>query len=237
MNLVTISEEDFIDEKRKVVRLNGRRHRHIREVHRINIGDELNVGLLGGKIGTGKIIALTDRDLQMEVTLTENPPVALPLTLILALPRPIVLQRILQTVSAMGVKSVVLLNSARVEKSYWNSPVLSKEKIVANLLLGLEQAKDTIMPEVLLRKQFKPFLEDELPSVIKNTKAIVAHPGVMEPCPRGLNERVTLAIGPEGGFVDFEIEKFTALGFKAVNVGTRILKVETSIPAIISRIF
>jgi RsmE family RNA methyltransferase len=90
---------------------------------------------------------------------------------------------------------------------------------------------------VLLKPRFKPFAEDELPALAQRTLALVAHPGARESCPRQISGPVTLAIGPEGGFVPFEIGLLQAAGLSPVHMGERILNVETAIPALISRIF
>jgi RsmE family RNA methyltransferase len=137
----------------------------------------------------------------------------------------------------MGVKRIILVNAARVEKSYWQSPFLETDVINHQLVLGLEQARDTMLPEVLLRPRFKPFVEDDLPAIAERTSALVAHPSGPEPCPREVTRPVTLAIGPEGGFVPFEIDKFLSLGFSVVNAGERVLNVETAVLSLIARLF
>jgi len=236
MNLILLFQDDFIDNT-GVARLQGRRLRHVLEVHRASVGDELCVGILNGQIGSGKVALLNQSVLEMEVRLERAPPAALPLTLILALPRPKVLRRVLRSVSSLGVKKIILLNCFRVEKSFWQSPFLIESSVKEQLVLGLEQARDTVLPEVLLRPLFKPFVEDELSAMIKGTLPLVAHPTASAPCPRNLKGTVTLAIGPEGGFIPYEIEKLTACGFTPMQMGERILSVETAVPALIARLF
>jgi 16S rRNA (uracil1498-N3)-methyltransferase len=236
MNLILLFQDDFIDNT-SIVRLQGRRLKHVLEVHRAAVGDELCVGILNGQIGFGRVTLLTQSVLEMDVRLERAPSVALPMTLILALPRPKVLRRVLRSVSSLGVKKVVLLNCFRVEKSFWQSPFLNESGIQEQLVLGLEQARDTVLPEVLLRPLFKPFVEDELPAVIKGTLPLVAHPNATSPCPRDIKRAATLAIGPEGGFIPYEIEKLTACGFTPIEMGERILSVETAVPALIARLF
>ena len=235
MNLILLFPDDFIADT--LVRLQGRRLKHVLDVHRAAVGDELVVGVLNGRIGSGKITRLDQTILEMEVRLDREPPRPLPLTLVLALPRPKVLRRVLRSVSSMGVKRLFLLNAFRVEKSFWQSPFLSSEAINEQLCLGLEQARDTVLPDAQLRKLFKPFVEDELPGLIKGTDALVAHPHAAAPCPRGINSPVTLAIGPEGGFIPYEIDMLTACGCTPVQMGERILSVETAVPALLSRLF
>jgi RsmE family RNA methyltransferase len=173
---------------------------------------------------------------EMEVALTNPAPLALPVTLVLALPRPIVLKRVLSAVSSMGVKRIFLFHSRRVEKSYWRSPVLNEDHIKECLILGLEQARDTVLPEVILKPLFKPFVEDDLGCIIKGTRPLVAHPESSMACPRRVKEPVTLVIGPEGGLVPYEIEKLVKMGFTPVHLGERILRVETAVPALLSRL-
>ena len=235
MNLILLHPDDLVNASR--ARLTGRRLRHVLEVHRASVGDELSVGLVNDRVGTGKITALSETALELDVSLECMPPQAIPVVLILALPRPKVLRRVLRAASSMGVKKMVLLNSFRVEKSYWHSPVLEPESMQEQLVLGLEQARDTVLPEILLRPLFKPFVEDELPGLIRGTLPLVAHPNSSAECPRAVDRPVTLAIGPEGGFIPYEIDKLVAAGFTIVHAGDRILSVETAVPVLLSRLF
>ncbi|MEK7850928.1 MAG: 16S rRNA (uracil(1498)-N(3))-methyltransferase [Deltaproteobacteria bacterium] len=236
MNLILLFHDDFKNGIEQVS-LRGRRLQHVREVHRASVGDRLCVGLLNDLIGTGTVTRIDDEALEMDIDLDRDPPPPLDVTLILALPRPIVLKRILLSATSMGIKRIILLHTRRVEKSYWNSPALSEEKIREQLILGLEQAKDTTLPQVLLRPKFKPFVEDELSGMIEGTLPIVAQPEAGEACPRNVGCPITLAIGPEGGFIPYEIELLETCGFKSVSIGERILRVETAVPVLLSRLF
>ena len=231
MNLVLVFEEDFVEPSRVVLR--GRRAQHVREVHRAAAGDTLVVGVAGGRIGSGRVIRLDD-ELEMNVTLDRDPPAALDVTLVLALPRPKVLNRVIAAITSMGVKRIFLINAWRVEKSYWKSPKLTQLR--EQMIAGLEQARDTILPTIETRRLFRPFVEDELPSIIAGTTALVAHPYASDECPRAVPGPITLAIGPEGGFIQKEIESLTAIGFRAVTIGERILRVETVISALLGRL-
>lgn len=234
MNLILLHDKDFIDHDR--VQLRGRRLEHILKIQRAMIGDELRVGKLNGLIGTGKIVKLDEQKLEMAVQLNQSPPALLPITLLLALPRPKMLKRILQSVSSLGVKQIYLINSFRVDKSFWGSPLLQSEKLNEQLILGLEQARDTVLPEIHLRPRFKPFVEDELPEISRETAAYIAHPGAETSCPCGVNQSITLAIGPEGGFIPYEVEKLQGCGFLPISLGERILRVETAVPVLLSKI-
>jgi len=233
MNLVLVFGADFAGQSRVVLR--GRRADHVREVHRAAIGDELVIGVAGGRIGRGRVLRVGD-EIEMELTLDRDPPPKLDMTVVLALPRPKVLNRVVAAVTSRGVERLILINAWRVEKSYWKSPRLSEENLQAQAVIGLEQARDTILPSIEMRRLFRPFVEDELPSIIAGTSALVAHPYASEECPRKVQGPIVLAIGPEGGFIQQEIDSLAGIGFKSVTAGERILRVETAIATLIGRL-
>ncbi|MDT8317395.1 MAG: 16S rRNA (uracil(1498)-N(3))-methyltransferase [bacterium] len=235
MNLILLNDEDFLTDASNIVRIKGRRLEHARKVFNASAGDELAVGELNGNMGSGIVTAITKESLEMKVSLNSPPPSPLPVTLVLALPRPKMLSRIFQAVSSMGVKKIYIINSWRVEKSFWESPKLEDEAMREQLILGLEQGKDTMLPEIHMRRLFKPFVREELPGIINGSLPLVAHPAADEAFTWQVKGPVTLAIGPEGGFISREIETFEEIGFKRVTLGERILRVETAVPALLSR--
>ncbi|KAA0980921.1 16S rRNA (uracil(1498)-N(3))-methyltransferase [Pseudomonas sp. ANT_J28] len=235
MNLLLLEEADFIAADRAILR--DRRLTHMQEVHRSVVGDSLRVGRIGGLMGSAELLRLDADEAELRVTLDQPAPAKLPLTLILALPRPKMLRRVFQTVAAMGVPRIILVNSYRVEKSFWQTPFLEPEAIREQLILGLEQARDSVLPEIVIEKRFKPFVEDRLPAITEGTLGLVGHPGHYPPCPRGLTEPVTLAIGPEGGWIPYEIDLLGKAGLQPVQLGDRILRVETAVTALLARLF
>ena len=219
--------------------LTERQQAHIHQVIKAKSGEVLRVGLLGGNIGEGVYEAASENFPAHihSLQLTQAPPRALPLVLVMALPRPNMLKRTLHNITAMGVKDLFLIHSAKVEKSYWQSPVLQPDSIQQILLEGLEQAKDTIMPNITMVPRFRPFVEDQLPSVLSDKLGLLAHPYQASACPVDLQEPCVLALGPEGGWNEFEVTKWLEAGMSAVHLGERILKVETVVPVLLSRLY
>lgn len=235
MNLLLLHPADFISEQR--ARIDGARVKHINTVHGAKPGDTLRAGLVNGLCGSAVIVELSANHALLDVTLAAPPPAKIPLTVIMALPRPKMLRRIVRTVAECGIEKLYLINSYRVEKSYWQTPVLAPDTLREYLLQGLEQARDTVLPTIELRQRFKPFVEDELPQIIKGTQALVGDPLAATPCPFRIDTPVTLAIGPEGGFIPYEVELLKTQGFDTVNLGVRIYRVDTVLPLLIGRLF
>lgn len=234
MNLILLFPDDFADDG--TARLTGRRARHVHEVHRARVGGELAVGRAGGPVGRGTVISVGPEEVRLSVHLHAEPPPAAGLDLLLAMPRPKVLRRVLQSAASLGARRIVLVNAARVERSYFDTPFLEPDEIERNLVLGLEQARDTVLPDVSVRRLFRPFVEDELESVWPRDGSVrlVAHPGATKVAAAFGNGNAApaavLAIGPEGGWVPFELELLEAHGFVPFGLGPRVLRVETAIP-------
>ena len=218
------------------IALRGRRLQHLRQIHRANSGDILRVGEIDGLMGEGEILEINDEFATLAISLHQPPPDKLPLSLVLALPRPKMLRRILRTIAELGVPELHLINSYRVEKSYWQTPLLHPENVYNNLLLGLEQAGTTQLPLVHKAELFKPYVEDKLNHWAGNSRRLVAHPRNAHACPDASQLATTLAIGPEGGFTDYEVDKLSEQGFIPFSLGPRIMRVETAIPVAISRL-
>ncbi len=233
MNLILLDDADFRGDR--VVVADHRRADHIRTVLKAAAGDRLRVGKRGGLIGEGRVTRIDVGAVELNVSLTQAPPDPLPVTLLLALPRPKCLRRIIQGVVTMGVKRVALFGAFRVEKSYWDTPWLTETELEAQVTLGLEQAGDTMPPLITTHRLFKPFVEDELPVLIGGRRLLVAEPGAAT-CPAGLREPVVLAVGPEGGFTEYELKRFADAGFQPVGLGSRILRTEQAVPALIGRL-
>src|SRR6478609_7821408 len=225
MNLLLLTPEDLLPDG--TARLTGRRLVHARDILRVSSGDTLRCGLLGGTCGTGTVTSLTADALTLALTLGDPPPPRPGVDLLLALPRPKALKRLLPQLAQLGLDRVVLLNAARVEKSYFSSPALSSEVQRELLCQGLEQAQDTRLPEVLVRERFRPFVEDELDARFPGGERLLAHPAPSHaPVPpparsstRSQASRTLLAIGPEGGWVPFELELLQVRGFQLFSAG------------------
>ncbi|MEI6437552.1 MAG: 16S rRNA (uracil(1498)-N(3))-methyltransferase [Candidatus Omnitrophota bacterium] len=233
MNLILLTPSDMVSND--TVSLNGRRLKHVLEILKPKEGDTLTVGMEGGMVGTGRVISFDARSLTMRVSLTEAPPEKIPVILCIALMRPIVLKRVLLTAASMGVAEIVLFHSRQVEKSFWQSTSLAADEIREQIVLGIEQGKDTVLPKVSFHKRFKPFVEDVLPGLLKGRAGYVADPSG-EPISSGVSrEPAVVLIGPEGGFIPYEVEKCREAGCRVLGLGSRILKVETAMVTVLSR--
>jgi 16S rRNA (uracil1498-N3)-methyltransferase len=237
VNLLLLDEVDLEPGDRARVR--GRRARHVAEVLRAGPGDRVAVGLLRGRMGAAEVLAASPDEVLLELALTAEPPPRSPVSLLLALPRPKILRKVLQAAASMGIPRVALVGTYRVEKSYFSSPLLEEEAIEEELRVGLEQGKDTVPPVVTLHRHFKPFVEDQLDGAFPAAgfRRLLAHPGSPGPLavvPAGGREAV-VAVGPEGGFTPYEAGTLAARGFLPFSLGPRPLRVDVAVPFVVAQ--
>lgn len=258
MNLVLIEAAEWAASTARgdgEVLLDDRRAAHLIEVVRVAVGDSVRVGVvglaaasaargapLGDEVGRGEVIALGATWCRLRVVLERPAPLQLPVHLILAVPRPKVLLRTLSIAASFGVERIALTNSWRVDKSYLGSPALLAEALGRALRDGAEQGGTPRLPAISVHKRFMAML-DGYPAEAPRDPArryLVAHPGAthfLEDVARpGAQLPLTLAIGPEGGWIQRELDTFVARGFAAVSLGPSILRVEAAIAALLGQV-
>lgn len=202
---------------------------HIKTVLKAQVGDTLKVGVVGGCLGEAVIAKMDDCVWLEGLRLDTPPPKKLPLTVVLAIPRPKVLRRLVMDMSAAGVAKIVLMHSCRSDKSYWHSPLL--KNLDAFVLEGLSQGVDTIVPNIVMARRFRPFVEDELAQL--GAPIALFHPYNSLPFGQYLQAQhpQVIVIGAEGGFVPYELALLQAQGASLVGLGTRILRTEAALNA------
>jgi RsmE family RNA methyltransferase len=228
VNLLLVEPGEIQDGQ---VVLDDRRADHLREVVGVQIGSRVKVGQIGGLVGSGEVVADDGEELTLRLTLDDTPPPPMPVEVILAVPRPKVLTRTVESLAAFGVRRITLTNAWRVDKSYLDSPRLDPDALAAAVRLGAEQGATTHLPEVALHRRLMELL-DRFPAPGVH---LVAHPGA-PPIESALPGAETLAIGPEGGWIAREVDTFVERGFTPVSLGPAILRVETAVAAALGQL-
>lgn len=209
---------------------------HITQHLKLDVGDSLKVGIRNQARYDTKIDSVNAQGIWVCPEQVQPVPAKLPVTLIVALPRPKVLRRIVMDSVTLGVEKLIFIHSYRVDKSYWQTPFL--KQIDHYVTLGLEQAGDVHAPQVLLYPRFKPFVEDILPSLIQPERpAYLAHPYVEAKMPCAISHGCNVIIGPEGGFIPYEVDLLEKNGCQTYHLGNRILRTETAVSYLLGRLF
>jgi RsmE family RNA methyltransferase len=236
VNLVLLDPAEIREDG--IVSLSGVRAKHLLQVLKVTPGQHVRVGLLDGPSGVGTVTSLGNGTVELRCRLEATMPPGPAIDLLLALPRPKVLRRLWAQLAALGVGQIILTNAARVERNYFDTHILTEACYRPLLIEGLQQARDTRLPRVSIHRQFRPLIEDDLDTLFGPGLRLVAHPGRETPLANIVrehpDERILLAIGPEGGWNDFELRLLDAHGFQHIGMGARTLRTDTACIALLA---
>ena len=236
MNLLLIDNSDFISPG--MISISGRRFLQLKDIIKAQVGETIRTGVVNGNIGLSTLTAIDDEHAELQVELLSPPPPPSQIELVCALQRPPTFKKILHCALTMGVKKIHFIHTAKVEKSYWQSSVLRENELDHEIRLALEQCGDTVYPEFEYHTRFKPFAEDMLPALVKDSSlGIFGHPRAEMPLPPPPRQgRIIVAAGPEGGFTDYENTLLEAAGLHPVTLGARVLRSEFAVAALLAKL-
>jgi RsmE family RNA methyltransferase len=237
MNLILLHADEI--SPTGAARVIGARATHLVNVLDVTPGQQVRVGVIDGPIGHGTVITIDDGAVELQCQFGDVPPRPR-VDLLLAVPRPKVLKRLWAQLAAVGVGHIMLTNAGRVERNYFDTHILEPYTFGPLLVEGLQQARDTRLPAVSIHRQFKILIEDHLDDLSPAGRRLAAHPGSSRsirdalPGPADGGERVLLAVGPEGGWNDYELNLLEAHRFVVVGLGPRSLRTDTACIALLA---
>ena len=191
---------------------------------------------------------MNSQELILRITTLNDAPKRKPeVDIIMALPRPQILKRVFFISAMMNIRRIYLIKSNRVEKSYFQSPLMNPDKQLKFLLEGLSQGKNTRLPVISIHDKFKIFSQDFLAELLQkeSSPSIKVLPELESQeylnsekikITESTDCKIIAAIGPEGGWVPFEIDIFKELGFETCRLSENNLRVDSALTALISQI-
>ena len=232
MNRILFESSEIAD---GIATCSDARAEHILSVLHGEVGQILKTGELDGKIGTGEIVTIDGSSVAIRVSHTEES-LRPWFDLELAPPRPRVMKRLLPQLASLGVDTIVLVGAKKVEKDFWGATLLKKENFRPLFVDGLMQAGTSVMPRMETRRNFRRFVTDELDALFPTANRVVGHPGGASSSSARREGRLLLAVGPEGGWTDDEVELLESRGFSRYSLGSRILRTDTALVALVARL-
>jgi 16S rRNA (uracil1498-N3)-methyltransferase len=229
--------------------LEGARARYAFDTHGVREGQSLKVAVMGGRRGQGRILLASLDKVTIELALSDECLRTSPVSLIVGVSRPQTIKKVIQAAVMFGVSSLHFVKSEKGEKSYLQSRSLDAESIEEEALKALEQIWDSRKPEIVVHRTFSYFMENKLSTVAENlmqesgvskVHSMVAHPG-SAPLRCGDTALIqgaasVIAIGPERGWSDGEIDIFDRYGFHRIGLGDRVVRVELALVFLLGKL-
>jgi 16S rRNA (uracil1498-N3)-methyltransferase len=208
------------------VTVEGPEAHHLAVVCRLRPGDALCLFNGDGKEYPARVLEVQRRQVTIEVVAVASPQreIGFPLTVAAPLPRGDRAQYLIEKLTEIGATSFIPLTSRRsvIEPRESRLEKLQRQVIEASKQCG----RNVLMKIDSLTSWENLCRRGDLPGL-----KVFGHPGgdisfsskLLKPDPG-----VTLAVGPEGGFTDEEADMARAAGWLPVNLGPRILRIETA---------
>ncbi len=219
-----------------LVTIDTEQSKYLRQVMRLQAGDMITVFNGGGGEYKAKLTFLAKDSGQCQLCgfVDVNRELPCRVHIIQAANRSEKIETVLQKATEMGATSFQVVNS---ERATFSLPANKREKRLLRwqkiVSEAAEQSERTAMPSVLW--------VEKLSAVSQRGTCFVLHPrdallwqeirdGIL-----GL-EDITLAIGPEGGWTNQELQLLQKQGFQTLMFGERIMRTETAAPALLAAI-
>lgn len=215
-----------------IIPISDYRAQHILNILKLKKNDYFYMGIINKSQGIARIISIDENEIRIEYS-SEETPKAFPITLIVAQVRPICMKRILREATCLGVKKIIITGAETTEKSYSNAKIWKEEEYKEFLLAGAMQSGQSTIPNVVLVSS----VQNAVDSDDSNIKFILDNKGKSVKQFSDIDflsktiQNVSIAIGPERGWTDREREIFQINDYQCIEMGKRIMRTETAVPA------
>ncbi|HYT90421.1 MAG TPA: RsmE family RNA methyltransferase [Gemmataceae bacterium] len=204
--------------------LDGPEAHHLATVCRSRPGDLVCLFNGDGHEYPARVVALERRHVTLEILEAIAPQRELPFRLEVAVPLPKGdrAQFLVEKLTELGVTTFVPLSTRR---SVVHPRESRLEKLQRYVIEASKQCGRNVLMTVEPLADWETYCcRDGLPEV-----RVLAHPGGSGQCGAGgAADTVALAVGPEGGFTEEEAASARAVGWRTLDLGPRILRVETA---------
>lgn len=231
MSIFYVKNEQIEDEKASII---NKDVKHIRDVLRYKVGDELSICNENGEKYITKILNFSKEQIDLKILkrCTETSEPNIKITLFQGMPKADKLETIIQKCTELGVSEIVPLMTERVivkldEKSIpkklerWNKIALEASKQSGRQKvpkvkspINIKNLVENISKYDILILPYECEKDNTIKNVLKNLD---------KKC-----KNIAIIIGPEGGFSEEEVDLFNADNAKLVTLGPRILRTETA---------
>lgn len=206
------------------LKLEGPEAHHLVTVRRFRVGDHVSLFNGNGLEHQATIVELGRREVLLEIGQSSAPVRELDYFLEVAVPLPKGdrAQFLLEKLTELGVTRVVLLKTAR---SVITPRDAKMEKLQRYVIEASKQCGRNVLMEIGDLVSWENYCVSGEGEV-----NIIAHPGgaSLSSSTYAGGNRFRIAIGPEGGFTDEEVEQGIQMGWQRVDLGARILRMETA---------
>jgi 16S rRNA (uracil1498-N3)-methyltransferase len=217
-------EEPIVD---SLAVLAGPEAHHLAHVMRTKVGELVTLFDGAGHEHTARVTKIERATIRLEVlsTAAVDREVPCPLVIGVSLPKGDRQRWLVEKLVELGATRFVPLITARGVSQPTDGALLRLNRAVIE---AAKQCERNRLMEIAAPQRWSEFISEAPPNALR----LIAHPGMatrLTQLPAPTREGgVIAAVGPEGGLTDEEVRAATEAGWTAVELGPRILRVETA---------
>ena len=216
--------------------LTGTHADHLVRVLRARVGQEFDISA-GGLVRRGRIVSVLEGRVEFE--LGEEVPAArvANITLLLAIFKFDRMEWAIEKCTELGVSRILPVVARRTDAHLASAATKRADRWRRLALQAAEQSRRVVPPEIAAPIK----LQDAVNATGVASRIVLAESEAQVPLRDMLASRpegeIVLAIGPEGGWVEEELQLFQSAGFVSASLGNTILRAETAAIAATAIVF
>jgi 16S rRNA (uracil1498-N3)-methyltransferase len=209
--------------------LTGQNARHLARVLRARVGQEFDISC-DSSVRLGKIVSIDEDCVELELGAEISQEAEPEINLLLAVFKFDRMEWAIEKATELGVTNILPVIAQRTDAHLGAASVKRAERWRKIAHEAAQQSRRTAMPEILGPTKLKPALAGVAESsgriVLSETEKSVSLAEVISAIAE--EKPITLAIGPEGGWTEDEVEIFAKSGWISASLGSTILRAETA---------
>jgi 16S rRNA (uracil1498-N3)-methyltransferase len=203
----------------------GEHAKHLSRVLRARIGQEFDI-TAGGKVRRGQIIAITPDRVEFELGEEIPAQISVQVTLVLSIFKFDRMEWAIEKCTELGVARIIPTIARRTESHLATAAARRVERWRRIALQSAEQSRRISPPEISapLKLNDAVALPGSLRILLSESEAETK----LKDALHSQGSDVVLALGPEGGWTDEELQLFQEAGWISASLGSSILRAETA---------
>ena len=206
-------------------RLLGAHADHLVRVLRAHVGEECDVAAYG-VVHRARIVEIADGRVEFELEDEVKTESTVPVTVLLSIFKFDRMEWAIEKCVELGVKKIVPVIARRTDAHLATAAVKRVERWKRLATQATEQSRRVSPPEITEPVKLANALE--FPGAFRIVLAETENYSMLYPLVANCGKGVVLAIGPEGGWTQDELDAFNREGWAQASLGPTILRAETA---------
>ncbi|MCB9061689.1 MAG: RNA methyltransferase [Halobacteriovoraceae bacterium] len=210
---------------------------HLNNILKPHMGDNLKGFQIGGDLLEFELIDLTKKNAKVRIIKTIKSIPRYEIDFAIGVSRPQTMKKIIEHLSACGIKRIIVFKAELSEKSYLQSKIFDQSQMNHLSLLGMCQSGQfTTLPEIIIKENVHAYMKWDFDNPAQkfllslNSRKMLNNTGI------NFKRKMRFVFGPERGLTTDEEEYFLQNDYEDLKLSNIILRVENAVISLMGQI-